>query len=551
MEGVEQAMPAAAEPVFMEALPSAGIVPGTAGVPLSPGGHDNLHINNKFYLVEKVLEQRVRGGEEEVLVKWVGYRASANSWEPAGNINPYFLDAFRAHAEETGTEKGASSPASAKQTRLAIAAKYLPPPRPRKLCESATAWKGKRHRAVNASQLGEPCASADRQLPCSNTSNAHVGGTSSDDAQCLGIDQGMQEGVVDVESMESVHVGGTSSDDARCLGIDQGTQEGVVDVESMKSVHVECTSSARGKRKKTASWKRKKTVVGKRTKLVQDKCTSSFDVELASSSGDVQLMSSFDVQIASSSDDVQLTSSSDDVQPKCKKIAQGNLNSTVDGNLNNTVRCKHKRNAGGKRNVSAKRNAGVKRNAGGKRNVSAKRSSSSAAHTQDSASERVIKRLVAAKKKPVPTPLSFTHLLELVPAESNSPSLSLTGAEALLATARSFARTHRVKGGGVVASLSSALAQTQEEKAQDNARTSLAIASYKQRAETAEQQLSQLPLSDATNECTVCFNPPKTHVLVPCGHLCVCSDCAARIVNDSRECPQCRSLVTHTYKVFL
>jgi len=141
--------------------------------------------------------------------------------------------------------------------------------------------------------------------------------------------------------------------------------------------------------------------------------------------------------------------------------------------------------------------------------------------------------------------------LELEPADSNSLPVSSTAAEAVLATARLFARTHRVKGGGVVASLSCALAQTQHEKLEDSARASMAIAAYKQRAETAEQQLSQLPQTDAANECIVCFNPPKTHVLVPCGHLCVCVACAEHIVKGSRECPQCRSLVTHTYKVFL
>lgn len=38
------------------------------------------------FRVEKILEKRQRRGTTEYLIKWLGYPDSANSWEPASNI---------------------------------------------------------------------------------------------------------------------------------------------------------------------------------------------------------------------------------------------------------------------------------------------------------------------------------------------------------------------------------------------------------------------------------------------------------------------------------
>ena len=37
--------------------------------------------------------------------------------------------------------------------------------------------------------------------------------------------------------------------------------------------------------------------------------------------------------------------------------------------------------------------------------------------------------------------------------------------------------------------------------------------------------------------CIICFNKPKTHIAVPCGHWCACGDCSAQMT----ECPICRN----------
>ena len=39
--------------------------------------------------------------------------------------------------------------------------------------------------------------------------------------------------------------------------------------------------------------------------------------------------------------------------------------------------------------------------------------------------------------------------------------------------------------------------------------------------------------------CIICFTRPKSHVAIPCGHLCACSSCSARM----EQCPICRERV--------
>ena len=47
---------------------------------------------------------------------------------------------------------------------------------------------------------------------------------------------------------------------------------------------------------------------------------------------------------------------------------------------------------------------------------------------------------------------------------------------------------------------------------------------------------------DADDECAVCFDSAKEAVLVPCGHYCMCSPCAARCA-QSGTCPMCRAAI--------
>jgi len=70
-----------------------------------------------------------------------------------------------------------------------------------------------------------------------------------------------------------------------------------------------------------------------------------------------------------------------------------------------------------------------------------------------------------------------------------------------------------------------------------------AVVEYKARAAAAELKLAE------STECSVCMGH-KNHVLIPCGHVCVCEQCAANIMASSKQCPVCRSTVAHICKVY-
>jgi len=47
--------------------------------------------------------------------------------------------------------------------------------------------------------------------------------------------------------------------------------------------------------------------------------------------------------------------------------------------------------------------------------------------------------------------------------------------------------------------------------------------------------------------CVICLEVPKTILMLPCGHKCLCSNCA---LPTNNRCPICRTTVTTTVKVF-
>lgn len=61
-----------------------------------------------------------------------------------------------------------------------------------------------------------------------------------------------------------------------------------------------------------------------------------------------------------------------------------------------------------------------------------------------------------------------------------------------------------------------------------------------------------VPPSDApdlrSTECVVCLDGTRSHIFVPCGHLCLCSTCAAG--EAVRECPLCRTAPTAVLRVY-
>ena len=52
--------------------------------------------------------------------------------------------------------------------------------------------------------------------------------------------------------------------------------------------------------------------------------------------------------------------------------------------------------------------------------------------------------------------------------------------------------------------------------------------------------------------CVVCFDAPKDHIIIPCGHQCVCGTCAEALKREAHPaCPLCREPISVTAKAFL
>lgn len=54
------------------------------------------------------------------------------------------------------------------------------------------------------------------------------------------------------------------------------------------------------------------------------------------------------------------------------------------------------------------------------------------------------------------------------------------------------------------------------------------------------------PADDLHKLCVVCLLEPADHVLLPCGHVCVCKRCAALV----KTCPMCRADVSERKRVY-
>ena len=62
---------------------------------------------------------------------------------------------------------------------------------------------------------------------------------------------------------------------------------------------------------------------------------------------------------------------------------------------------------------------------------------------------------------------------------------------------------------------------------------------------------SVVPPTVEETMCVVCFDAPKDHIIVPCGHQCVCARCAEQLTNTRTPmCPVCRGPIRETMKVF-
>jgi hypothetical protein len=58
-------------------------------------------------------------------------------------------------------------------------------------------------------------------------------------------------------------------------------------------------------------------------------------------------------------------------------------------------------------------------------------------------------------------------------------------------------------------------------------------------------------LDYAEDQCVLCFDAPKDHIILPCFHVCVCEACATLLTQTRKpSCPICRTAIQQTNKVF-
>jgi hypothetical protein len=56
---------------------------------------------------------------------------------------------------------------------------------------------------------------------------------------------------------------------------------------------------------------------------------------------------------------------------------------------------------------------------------------------------------------------------------------------------------------------------------------------------------------DAEDQCVLCFDALKDHIILPCFHVCVCEACANLLTQmEKPSCPICRTAIQQTNKVF-
>jgi hypothetical protein len=83
------------------------------------------------------------------------------------------------------------------------------------------------------------------------------------------------------------------------------------------------------------------------------------------------------------------------------------------------------------------------------------------------------------------------------------------------------------------------------------------VAALTVRLQEAQARLGVPPAAPALHPeetmCVLCLEAPKDHIIIPCGHQCVCGPCAEKLkrVKRSPACPICREPINATFKVFV
>ena len=63
------------------------------------------------------------------------------------------------------------------------------------------------------------------------------------------------------------------------------------------------------------------------------------------------------------------------------------------------------------------------------------------------------------------------------------------------------------------------------------------------RADDVKVKLDKVYGEEDDPTCVICLSEERSVVIVPCGHYCMCTDCAGHIAHSTQKCPMCRGRV--------
>jgi hypothetical protein len=67
---------------------------------------------------------------------------------------------------------------------------------------------------------------------------------------------------------------------------------------------------------------------------------------------------------------------------------------------------------------------------------------------------------------------------------------------------------------------------------------------------TKESRFEGSAENTGNKECVICWEAPRTHVFVPCGHMCACKSCSKTMIGSTTKCPACNQTATASIEVF-
>jgi hypothetical protein len=68
--------------------------------------------------------------------------------------------------------------------------------------------------------------------------------------------------------------------------------------------------------------------------------------------------------------------------------------------------------------------------------------------------------------------------------------------------------------------------------------------------ESYREAKSDINLLQSERTCVICMNNPQTHLIIPCGHKCLCEKCSIEHLEKINICPICRQNVKKLQRVF-